>query len=181
MGEVFFYQKNYQASANAFRGALDGDIDPADKWIEVWCHIYLGKIFDISGDRTRAVNEYNRAQQTNDDTGGAQEEVQEVHHQQIHRSPGLAALGRSQSGQARQPWRIDPFVLDEHAKCLAHPFRMDQRFQQQPPADFLHFARARLVQVRKLIAPAHRRQKLQLRYVPGPLQSRRGGPISPAP
>jgi hypothetical protein len=75
MGEVFFYQKNYQASANAFRGALDGDMDPADKWIEVWSHIYLGKIFDISGDRTRAVNEYSRAQQTNDDTGGAQEEV----------------------------------------------------------------------------------------------------------
>ena len=75
MGEVFFYQKNYQASANAFRGSLDGDVDPADKWVEVWSHIYLGKIFDISGDRTRAVNEYSRAQQTNDDTGGAQEEV----------------------------------------------------------------------------------------------------------
>jgi hypothetical protein len=75
MGEVFFYQKNYQASANSFRGALDGDIDPTDKWVEVWSHIYLGKIFDISGDRTRAVNEYSRAQQTNDDTGGAQEEV----------------------------------------------------------------------------------------------------------
>jgi predicted negative regulator of RcsB-dependent stress response len=75
MGEVFFYQKNYQAAANAFRGAIDGDMDLADKWVEVWSHIYLGKIFDISGDRTRAVNEYSRAQQTNDDTGGAQEEV----------------------------------------------------------------------------------------------------------
>ncbi len=75
MGEVFFYQKNYQAAANSFRSALDGDIDPADKWIEVWSHIYLGKIFDISGDRTRAMNEYSRAQQTNDDTGGAQAEV----------------------------------------------------------------------------------------------------------
>ena len=75
MGEVFFYQKNYQAAANAFRGALDGDVDPADKWVQVWSHIYLGKIFDISGDRTRAVNEYSRAEQTNDDTGGAQEEV----------------------------------------------------------------------------------------------------------
>ena len=75
MGEVFFYQKNYQAAANAFRGTLDGDVDPADKWVEVWSHIYLGKIFDISGDRTRAVNEYSRAEQTNDNTGGAQEEV----------------------------------------------------------------------------------------------------------
>ncbi len=75
MGEVFFYQKNYQAAANAFRGSLDGDLDPTDKWTAVWSHIYLGKIFDISGDRTRAVNEYSRAQQTNDDTGGAQAEV----------------------------------------------------------------------------------------------------------
>jgi hypothetical protein len=75
MGEVFFYQKNYQAAANSFRGALDGDIDPADKWIVVWSHIYLGKIFDTSGDRTRAVNEYSRAEQTNDDTGGAQSEA----------------------------------------------------------------------------------------------------------
>jgi Peptidase family M1 domain len=88
MGEVFFYQKNYQASANAFRGALDGDIDPADKWIEVWSHIYLGKIFDISGDRTRAVNEYSRAQQTNDDTGGAQEEARKYISAKYAERPG---------------------------------------------------------------------------------------------
>jgi predicted negative regulator of RcsB-dependent stress response len=74
MGEAFFYQKNYSASANAFRDTLDGDIDPSYKWVEVWSHIYLGKIYDLSGDRARAVNEYSKAQQTNDDTGGAQAE-----------------------------------------------------------------------------------------------------------
>jgi hypothetical protein len=74
-GEAFFYQKNYSAAANAFRDALDGDLDPSYKWVEVWSHIYLGKIYDIAGDRTRAVNEYSKAQQTNDDTGGAQGEV----------------------------------------------------------------------------------------------------------
>jgi Peptidase family M1 domain len=88
MGEVFFYQKNYQASANSFRSALDGDIDPADKWVEVWSHIYLGKIFDISGDRTRAVNEYSRAQQTNDDTGGAQAEAQKYISSKYTERPG---------------------------------------------------------------------------------------------
>ena len=74
-GEAFFYQKNYSAAASAFREALDGDLDQSYKWVEVWSHIYLGKIYDIAGDRTRAVNEYSKAQQTNDDTGGAQGEA----------------------------------------------------------------------------------------------------------
>ena len=72
-GEAMFFQKNFQASANAFRSALDGDLDP--KWIEVWSHIYLGKIFDATGQRDRAVNEYQRAQQLKDDTAGAQAEA----------------------------------------------------------------------------------------------------------
>jgi hypothetical protein len=75
MAEAFFYQKNYSAAANAFRDSLDGNIDPSFKWVEVWAHIYLGKVYDIAGDRARAVNEYSKAQQTNDDTGGAQNEA----------------------------------------------------------------------------------------------------------
>jgi tetratricopeptide (TPR) repeat protein len=73
MGEAFFYQKNYQAAANAFREALQTVPDPGEKWTEVWSHIYLGKIFDLLGHRERAVNEYSKAKQTNDDTGGAQQ------------------------------------------------------------------------------------------------------------
>src|SRR5436309_2883669 len=72
MGEAFFYQKNYQASANAFREALQTVPEPAEKWTEVWSHIYLGEIFDLLGQRERAVNEYSKAKQTNDDTGSAQ-------------------------------------------------------------------------------------------------------------
>jgi hypothetical protein len=75
MAEAFFYQKNYSAAANSFRDSLDGNIDPSFKWVEVWAHIYLGKIYDIAGDRARAVNEYSKAEQTNDDTGGAQTEA----------------------------------------------------------------------------------------------------------
>jgi hypothetical protein len=75
LGEVMFYQKNYQAAANAFRDALDGDLIPSYKWVEVWSHIYLGKIFDLTGQRDRALNEYEKAIQTKDDTGGAQEEA----------------------------------------------------------------------------------------------------------
>ncbi|MGH9705083.1 MAG: M1 family aminopeptidase [Candidatus Acidiferrales bacterium] len=75
MAEAMFYQKNYQAAANEFRGAIDGDLDPSYKWVEVWSHIYLGKIFDLTGQRERAVNEYSKAQEIKDDTGGAQEEA----------------------------------------------------------------------------------------------------------
>jgi aminopeptidase N len=73
IAEVFFLQKNYQASANAYREALDGDGDP--RWTEVWCHVQLGKIFDITGQRERATNEYRQALQTNDNTQGALDEA----------------------------------------------------------------------------------------------------------
>jgi tetratricopeptide (TPR) repeat protein len=73
MGEAFFFEKNYQASANAFREALQTVPEPSEKWTEVWSHIYLGKIFDLLGQRERAVNEYSKAKQTNDDTGTAQQ------------------------------------------------------------------------------------------------------------
>jgi hypothetical protein len=76
MGEAFFYQRNYAASAQSFRDALDGATDLTTKWTEVWSHIYLGRIYDIQGDRTRAVNEYSKARQTADDTGGAQAEAE---------------------------------------------------------------------------------------------------------
>jgi aminopeptidase N len=73
LAEVFFQQHNYQASANAYREALNGDGEP--RWTEVWSHIQLGKIFDITGQRERATNEYRQAIQTNDNTMGAMDEA----------------------------------------------------------------------------------------------------------
>jgi Tfp pilus assembly protein PilF len=73
VAEVFFLQRNNQAAANEYRQALGGDLEP--KWIEVWGHLSLGKIYDISGQRERAVNEYNLAIRTKDNTQGAQEEA----------------------------------------------------------------------------------------------------------
>ena len=78
MGEAFFYQRNYAASAQSFRDALDGATDLTTRWTEVWSHIYIGRIYDIQGDRTRAVNEYSKAKQTGDDTGGAQAEAEKL-------------------------------------------------------------------------------------------------------
>ena len=73
IGEVLFTQRNYQASVNAFRDALRGDDEPP--WTEVWSHIEIGMIFDITGQRDRAVNEYRLAVQTNDNTQGAVNEA----------------------------------------------------------------------------------------------------------
>lgn len=73
IGEVLFSQHNYQASVNSYRDALRGDDEP--RWTEVWSHIQIGKIFDVTGQRDRAVNEYRLAVQTNDNTQGAVNEA----------------------------------------------------------------------------------------------------------
>jgi len=75
IGELLFAQRNYQASVNAYRDALRGDGEP--RWTEVWSHIQLGKIFDITGQRDRAVTEYRLAVQTNDNTQGAVNEARQ--------------------------------------------------------------------------------------------------------
>ncbi|HEY0794796.1 MAG TPA: M1 family aminopeptidase [Acidisarcina sp.] len=75
VGEVMFLQRNYQSSANAYRDCLRGDGEP--KWTEVWAHIQLGKIFDVTGQRDRAVQEYRQAVQTNDNTQGALNEARQ--------------------------------------------------------------------------------------------------------
>jgi tetratricopeptide (TPR) repeat protein len=73
IAEVFYSQHNYQAAANAYRDSLNGDGDP--RWTEVWCHVQLGKIFDVTGQRERATNEYRQALQTKDNTQGALDEA----------------------------------------------------------------------------------------------------------
>ncbi len=75
IAEVFYLQHNYQAAANSYRDSLNGDGDP--KWTEVWSHIQLGKIFDITGQRERAVNEYRQALQTGDNTQGALDQARQ--------------------------------------------------------------------------------------------------------
>ncbi len=69
LGEIYFQLKNYQAAEDAFRAALSGDGVPT--WTEGWSDVQLGKIFDASGQRDRAVNEYREAIETHDDNSGA--------------------------------------------------------------------------------------------------------------
>jgi aminopeptidase N len=73
VAEIFFLQGNYQTAANEFREALNGDLEP--EWTKVWSHINLGKIYDVTQQRDRAVNEYRQAVRTKDNTQGAQEEA----------------------------------------------------------------------------------------------------------
>ena len=73
IAEVFFLQHNYQAAADYYRRSMNGDGEP--RWTEVWSYLQLGKIFDITDQRDRAVNMYRQALQTRDDTQGALEEA----------------------------------------------------------------------------------------------------------
>ncbi len=65
--------KYYQSAANEFREVLVGDLQP--KWTEVWAHINLGNIYDVTGQRERALGEYRRAIRTEDNTRGALDEA----------------------------------------------------------------------------------------------------------
>ena len=73
IGELLFSMRNYQAAVNGYRDALNGDAEP--RWTEVWSHIAIGKIFDLTGQRDRAIQEYRQALQTNDNTAGALNEA----------------------------------------------------------------------------------------------------------
>jgi hypothetical protein len=113
MGEAMFNQKNYQSAANAFRAALGGDLDP--KWVDVWSHIYIGKIYDILGQRERAVNEYSLAQHLGDDTAGAQEEAGKFLQRPYTGDavldaapPGTPPGGATPSTSANKPADADP-------------------------------------------------------------------------
>ncbi len=85
IGEAFFAQRNYNSAANAFREALNGDLNP--KWMEVFSHLYLGKVYDALGQRERAVAEYRRAIDTNDNTQGAVDEARKYQAQPYKEPP----------------------------------------------------------------------------------------------
>jgi len=76
IAEFLLEKHNYQASVNAYRDSLAGDGNPV--WTKVWSHIQIGKIFDVTGQRERAVREYKLAIQTGDNTDGAINQAREL-------------------------------------------------------------------------------------------------------
>ncbi len=69
IAESLLEQREYQASVNAFRDSLRGEGDP--EWTKVWSYIEIGKIFDITRQRERAVAQYQLAIQSADNADGA--------------------------------------------------------------------------------------------------------------
>jgi hypothetical protein len=55
LGELFFEERNFWSSASEFHEALNGD--PHPKWIDVWAHIDLGEVFEMTGQRGRGASE----------------------------------------------------------------------------------------------------------------------------
>jgi len=74
LGQTYFEQHSYSNAANSMRDSLNGDLKP--DWVETWAHIYLGKVYDILGQRQRARAEYQKAINSKNDFNGAQAEAQ---------------------------------------------------------------------------------------------------------
>jgi len=72
-GEAFFYQKNYQAAANAFRDALQTVPEAAENGPKSGATSISARSLTCSASARAPVNEYSKAKQTNDDTGSAQQ------------------------------------------------------------------------------------------------------------
>jgi len=54
---------NMQGAQENFQKALESAKDPR---IQAWCHIYLGRIFDLQEERDAAVSQYKAALNTSD-------------------------------------------------------------------------------------------------------------------
>jgi tetratricopeptide (TPR) repeat protein len=73
IGELLLDRQEYQASMKAYRDSLAGDRDAA--WTKVWSLIQMGKIFDATNQRKRAVAQYKLAMETGDNTDGAMDQA----------------------------------------------------------------------------------------------------------
>jgi hypothetical protein len=76
IAEFLLEERAYQASVNAYRDSLAGDGNPV--WTKVWSQIQIGKIFDVTRQRERAVAQYQLAIQTSDNTDGAINQAREL-------------------------------------------------------------------------------------------------------
>lgn len=95
LGELFFDQQNLSSAANSFRESLNGDLKP--NWVEAWSHIYLGKVYDILGQRQRALAEYQKAINTKNDYNGAQSEAKKYIESPFAKPSSLIGLEENKS------------------------------------------------------------------------------------
>jgi TonB family protein len=76
LAEVYFQQNNYQSASSEYRAALSGNLQPA--WVVSRSHAGLGRVFELTGQHERAVNELWQAAQTDDNIAQAQDIVAAV-------------------------------------------------------------------------------------------------------
>lgn len=76
MAESLLQRHEYQVSVNALREALRGDADPNGS--KSGASSKMGKVFDITRQRERAIAQYQLAIQTGDNTDGAVDEAREL-------------------------------------------------------------------------------------------------------
>jgi predicted TPR repeat methyltransferase len=109
LAEQFFDRNDLNSAANAYREALLAAGGP--QWIRVWSHVQLGRIFERTGQRDRAVAEFCSALATGDDFRGALPEAKRY----------FRALGVEDKPVRRPPevrfdgYRIETFEMPEAA------------------------------------------------------------------
>jgi aminopeptidase N len=71
LGLVYFEQKNWQLARDSFDAAINS-ANSKPEWLDTWAHIKKGNAYDASGDRPKAVNEYQKAVQAGSNYDNAQ-------------------------------------------------------------------------------------------------------------
>ncbi len=69
LGVTCSLQRNREEAKGYFQQALT--LQGADPATKAWCHVYLGRLADLEGDRETAVKEYGAAAQLGEETRGA--------------------------------------------------------------------------------------------------------------
>ena len=87
LGQTYFEQNSYTNAANSLRDSLNGDLKP--HWVEAMAQLHLGKIYDILGERSRALAEYRKVLNSNVTYQGADEEAKRLTEQPYSRPKSL--------------------------------------------------------------------------------------------
>jgi aminopeptidase N len=71
LGLVYFEQKNWLLARDSFDAAINS-ANSKPEWLDTWAHIKKGNAYDASGDRPKAVSEYQKAVQAGSNYDNAQ-------------------------------------------------------------------------------------------------------------
>lgn len=76
LGLAYLGQRNYDSAIDNFKVITQGiRANSRPAWLHVWAFIKMGNAYDAKGDRTRAMDAYQKAQELGDDYDGAMDAV----------------------------------------------------------------------------------------------------------